>query len=275
MFGGMQVNNDFNINEIVRIETMPKVFSQLEMIGKYIDEQIKDIDSLDCTEENKQEVKKRRTEINNTLKVLEDKRKEIKTTLLEPYETFNDKYENECKIKLQNASDLLKNKIDDIENIQLNEKQEELELFAKEYFNVNQIEDIVCFDDIGLNITLSASMKSLKEQIIAFCEKIVNDLKLIELEEYKDEILVEYKKNLDFSKSKLEVISRKKQLEELHQQQEIKQEENKQEEKIIKRVEEIINIPEEIIEINFKIKTTKEKAKKVREFLKDEGIEYE
>ena len=77
--------NEIDINSIVRIETMPKVFSQLEKIGAFIDEQTKDIDTLECTEENKQEVKKRRTEINNTLKLLDDKRKEIKSTLLEPY----------------------------------------------------------------------------------------------------------------------------------------------------------------------------------------------
>lgn len=271
---------EFNINEIVRIETMPKVFSQLEMIGKYIDEQIKDIDSLDCTEENKQEVKKRRTEINNTLKVLEDKRKEIKTTLLEPYETFNDKYENECKIKLQNASDLLKNKIDDIENMQLQEKREELELFAKEYFDVNDIEDIVCFDDIGLNITLSASMKSLKEQIIAFCERIVNDLKLIELEEYKDEILIEYKNNLDFTKSKLDVIARHKQLEELQSKKQVQNNIKQEEQKMVDKVEEI-TAPKEIINdddvitCTFIITDTKENVIKVRNFMKKEGINYD
>lgn len=275
---------EFNINEIVRIETMPKVFSQLEMIGKYIDEQIKDIDSLDCTEENKQEVKRRRTEINNTLKVLEDKRKEIKTTLLEPYETFNEKYENECKDKLQQASDLLKNKIDFIEEKQISDKKEELELFAKEYFDLNNIESIVCFDDIGLNITLSSSMKSLKEQIINFCEKIVNDLKLIELEEYKDEILVEYKKNLDFSKSKLEVITRHKMLEDLRKEADKIIQEELEEQKMVEKVEEAVeelSTPKEIIEdedvitCTFTITDTKENIIKVREFMKKEGIKYE
>ena len=83
---------NIGINEIVKIEQMPIVFEQLEKIGALIEKSTKDLDKLECTEENKQEVKKRRTEINNTLKVLEDRRKEIKTTLLEPYETFNEKY---------------------------------------------------------------------------------------------------------------------------------------------------------------------------------------
>ena len=44
---------------------------------------------------------------------------------------------------------------------------------------------------------------------------------------------------------------------------------------IVEKVENIIEVPEEIIEIQFTIKTTKSKAKKVKDFLLAEGIEYE
>ena len=272
--------NEININEIVKIEQMPKVFSQLEKIGELIDKKTSDLDELECTDENKQVVKNRRTEINKTLEVLEGRRKEIKNKLLEPYETFEEKYNNECKIKLQKASDLLKNKIDDIEAKQKQEKYDEIELFARQYFEANNIDDIVSFDDIGLNITLSVSMKSLKEQVLAFVEKINNDLKLIELEEYKDEILVEYKNNLDFSKSKIDVIARHKQLEELQSKLEEKREQLKQEEKIVEKVEEIVT-PKEILEdedlitVSFKVTGTKEKIKQIKNLIIELGVDYE
>lgn len=88
-----------NLNEIVKIEQMPKVFEQLELIGEFIDNQLKDLDKLECTEKNKQDVKSRRTEISNTLNLLEDKRKEIKNKINEPYETFNKKYRRNNKNK--------------------------------------------------------------------------------------------------------------------------------------------------------------------------------
>ena len=84
---------ELNLNEIVKIEQMPKVFEQLELIGAYVDEQLKDLDKLECTDKNKQEVKDKRTVINNTLNMLETKRKEIKSKLNEPYDIFNKKYE--------------------------------------------------------------------------------------------------------------------------------------------------------------------------------------
>ena len=273
--------NEININEIVKIEQMPKVFSQLEKIGELIDKKTSDLNELECTDNNKQEVKNRKAEINKTLEVLEERRIEIKNKLLEPYKTFEEKYNNECKIKLQKASDLLKNKIDEIEKKQKQNKEDELRMFAEQWFISKGIEDIVAFEDIGLNITLSASMKSLKEQIIEFCEKVFNDLKLIELEEYSDEILLEYKKcKGNFAHCKINVIERHRQLEEIQKQQEMKQEQEKQEEQVVEKVDEIVT-PKEIIEndelitVSFKVTGTKEKIKKIKELIIELGVEYE
>ena len=277
-----------DVNEIVKIEQMPKVFSQLEKIGEIIKKKTSDLDKLECTEANKQEVKSRRTEINNTLALLEAKKKEIKNKLLEPYNVFEAKYNEECKEKLQNASSILTEKINAIEIQQKLEKEQELREFADEYFNHYMIKDVVKFEDIGLNITLSASIKSLKEQTKAFCERISNDLKLIDLEEYKDEIVIEYLKNLDFAKSKMLVVERHRQLEEIKKREEELKAQQEQEQEIVEKVEEVveeIKPPVEIIDVEaqeveevftatFTVKTTKAKLKALKNFMESEGIEY-
>lgn len=269
-----------DINEIMKIEQMPVVFEQLEKIGALIDEKTKDLDKLECTEENKQEVKKRRAEINNTLTVLEDRRKEIKNKLLEPYNVFNEKYENECKNKLENASKLLKGKIDYIEQQQLAEKESELREFAYQHIEANNLSQLIGFDNIGLNITLSASIKSLKEQILDFINKVVSDLKLIDMEEYKEEISIEYIQSLNFVDAKTKVIERHRQLEELKKQQENIQEKIQEEQKVVEKVEEVIT-PKEVIEdtevitVQFTITDTKEKIIKLRDYLKENEIHYE
>ena len=271
-------NENIDINDIVRIEQMPIVFEQLEKIGSLIEESTKDLDKLECTEENKQEVKKRRTEINNTLKVLEDKRKEIKTKLLDPYNVFNEKYENECKTKLENASNLLKEKIDVIENQQLAEKESELREFAEQHCKANNVH--IDFERIGLNITLSASIKSLKEQALEFINKVVGELKLIDMEEYRDEILYEYNQTLDFADSKTKVIERHKQLEELKQKAATMEEMKLEEEKVVEKVEEVITPKEiiedtEVIKVSFTLTGTKEKIKKIKDLIIELGVEYE
>lgn len=277
-----------DVNEIVKIEQMPKVFSQLEKIGEIIKKKTSDLDKLECTEANKQEVKSRRTEINNTLALLEAKKKEIKNKLLEPYNVFEAKYNEECKEKLQNASSILTEKINAIEIQQKLEKEQELREFADEYFNHYMIKDVVKFEDIGLNITLSASIKSLKEQTKAFCERISNDLKLIDLEEYKDEIVIEYLKNLDFVKSKMLVVERHRKLEEIKKREEELKTQQEQEQEVVEKVEEVveeIKPPVEIIDVEaqeveevftatFTVKTTKAKLKALKNFMESEGIEY-
>lgn len=269
---------EIDVNEIVKIEQMPKVFSQLEKIGKFIDEKTKDIDKLECTEENKQEVKKRRTEINNTLKLLDDKRKEIKLTLLEPYEIFNDKYELECKSKLMDASDILKNKIDTIEDMQKREKEDALRLFVEQHCKANNID--IPFEKIGLNITLSASEKSLKDKAKEFIDKVVNDIKLINMEsEYSDEILLEYQNNYDYVEAKTTVIERHKKLKEIHMKVEEVSQQQEEDKKVIEKVDEAIEItaPVEIEEkqkYQFEVSATKTQIKQLIEYMKELGVEY-
>lgn len=275
-----------NINEIVVIEQLPQIFYQLEKVGEYLDEELNKTKDLVVSEDSKQEVKKVRTNINNVLKQFEDKRKEVKTKCLEAYTLFEEKYNSEVKIKLQNASEDLKVKIDNIEKEQLREKSDELELFANEHIKANHLEKILDLDRVvklaNLKINLSTSLKSLKEDSKTFIEKVANEVKLIELEEkYNDEILLEYQNNgLDFTRAKLDVITKHKQLEELAKQREDIKEVVEEEVKVEEVVEEIVAPKEEIeytaiLEVAFKVKGTKEQILKLKEFLKELGVEYE
>ena len=255
-----------------------KIFSNTFELEKFKD--------IDCTEENKQEVKKVRTSINNTLKVFEDKRKEIKAQVLEAYNQFNDKYEQEVKTKLENASNDLKMKIDYIEAQQLAEKDVELGNFIEEHIKANHLENIL--KDVAevvrlanLKVNLSSSIKSLKEGALAFIQRVANEVKLIELEETPSNLLYEYQQNgFDLTKAKLTLIERQRQIEELAKQREQVQEVQKVEEKIVVQVEEIV-APKEIVEeqqlltVTFTITDTKENIIKVREFMKEMGIKYE
>ena len=279
---------DLDVNSLVVVETLPKIMEQLDVLGEYIDNGLKDIDKLDCTEENKQFVKKKKAEINNTLKILEDKRKEIKNKILEPYNVFNNKFEDVAKIKLENASTLLSKKINEIEYEQKLKKEELLREFANRQFIANEIQDVVKFEDIGLNITLSASEKSLKEQIVQFCERIRNDLDTILLEELKDEIFMEYKKCLNYTQAKQIVLQRQKDLEQAKIQNDNIKAQSENAKKLQSAVYEVIKdelddikAPEQIIEDNeiikveFKVKGTRTQLRNLKQFLNAEGIEYE
>lgn len=267
-----------DINELIKVESLPKIFYQLELIGKQIDKALDGVDEMECNEDNNKEVKKRKQEITAFKNMMEDKRKEIKKQVMAKYDEFNEKYTDEVLTKLVKAETTLNEKVTVIENQQKQDKRENIELFANEHFKFNNIEDIVCFDDMNLNITLTASEKSLKEQVLQFCERIVNDLKLIELEEYKDEILVEYKKNLDFTKSKLEVCTRYKMLEEVKQRNEQQVAKKEQEEQVVAVVEEVVAPKvvddEDVITCSFTVTGTKSQIKQIKNLILELGVEY-
>lgn len=268
------------LNDLVIIEQLPIIKEKLQIISDEVDKEIEYALSLECNDDSVKEVKNARARLNKIKTTMEDKRKQVKNAVLNPYNKFETIYNDLVKNKLASADTTLKEIIDSVENQLKQQKEDELRTFAEQWFVSKNIRDIVSFEDIGLNITLSTSMKNLKEQIVDFCEKVFNDLKLIELEEYSDEILLEYKQNRDFSKSKLDVIERHKQLEEIQKQQEMKQEQEKQEEQVVEKVDEIV-APVEVIEddelitVSFKVTGTKEQIKKIKELIIEMGIDYE
>ena len=277
------MDNKINLNEIVKIEQMPKVFEQLELVGEFLAEQLKDIDKLECTEENKQLVKNKRTEINNTLKILEDKRKEIKTKINEPYDLFDKKYKETAKIQLEEASQTLTNKINKIEDEQKLRKKEKVQKYFNEYAKFKNI-DFVNFEQVGLNITLSISDIKLQEQTKEFLDKVADDLILIDSQEFKDEILIEYKKTLNASASITLVINRHKELEELKKKEEAKKVVAEQIKENVEKVEKVLSVPvkqeiemptEEILEMSFKVKGTLKQLKEIKTFLETGGYDYE
>lgn len=271
---------NININDLVVVKQLPEIFSQLDVASKIITNMTKDIDLVECTEENKQEVKKNVQMLRAMKTGFENKRKEIKKEINKPYEEFEDYYNKKIKGLLDNSINTLDIKVKDIEATQINEKRYELQEFLDQYREFYHIENILTsIDQVPIKINLTNSLKSLKEAIIKFCEKISNDLECICSEEFKEEILLEYQKNgFDYVNARLAIINRNKEKEALKKKLEQVEKVVKEEEKIEEKVEEIIKpvevVEEEELEITFTVKATRTKLRELKEFMKDKEIEY-
>lgn len=270
-------------NQIIILEQLPIIVERLDSVSKEVKEKVERAKSLVVTEESVKEVKQVRANLTKEFNELELQRKEIKNAIMEKYNAFEDVYKSKISNLYKEADAELKAKIDSVENQLKLEKEVELREFVNQHCEANNIH--IDFKQIGLNITLSASMKSLKEQALAFIEKVVSDLKLIELEEYSNEILLEYNGNgFDFTKAKLDVIARHKKLEEIKKQQELKVEQEKEEQQVVENVEEVvedyITIPKELLEdedlitVSFEVTGTKEQIKKIKDLIIELGVEY-
>lgn len=285
-------------NELIVIKQLPIIEEQLRKVSEEIDEKVKNAVALVCNEDTVKVVKDIRASLNKELKDFEDKRKQVKAEVLKPYEDFEKVYK-ECIIDKYKTADMdLKNKIDSVENELKANKKAEVVNYFNEYLNSKNI-DFVTFESANINVTLTASMKSLKEQAKNFIDKISDDLKLIDTQEHKAEILVEYKQSLNVSQAITSVTNRFKAIEEEKRKLEKEQELQKEIVEIAKEsdkyvdthvptIEEVpqmtIETPleaptivetEEILTLKFTVKGTRKELKALKEFLENGGYDYE
>ena len=283
------------MENLIIIKQLPIIEEQLKAMSIEIDEKVEFAKSLVCTEDTVKEIKKTRAELNSDFKNLEEKRKEVKMAVLQPYNDFEATYKMYVSDKFNMADKDLKTKIDDVENQLKEDKAAEIKAFFEEYRISNNI-DFVNYENAGINVTLSASIKSLKEQAKSFIDRINDYLALIDTQENKAEIMVEYKKTLNFSQAITTVTSRLKAIEEQKQQEIERQQRIEEEKKVVEKVEIIVPVVEEIkppveeiapaqsatsqesekvYEITFKVVATMEKLKALKSFLNEGGYKYE
>ena len=204
-------------------------------------------------------------EFNEPLKNFIDTAKETVAILGETYNFINDqvvKFETEDKEKT---------------------KQKLIALF-NEYIEYNNLEALgIPFEACGVNITLSASMKSLENAVISFVERIATDIKVIGLEtDNRDEILHEYLNNgYNFAEAKMAVLNRVMEINKIKERNEKIAEIQKEEELVVAKVDEILTpkeiqeeVKEEVLEITFTAFLTREQVKELKEWFKEREIKY-
>ena len=174
--------------------------------------------------------------------------------------------------------------MDSVENEIKAKKTKEVSDYFNEYLQSKGI-DFVIFDNANINVTLSASMKSLKEQAKAFIDKIADDLALIDTQEHKDEILYEYKQSLNVSNAITTVANRYKAIEEAKAREEERKAREQAEAEAAAKVEaltpptvEPIAPPveeEPILTLKFTVRGTRTKLRELKEFLERGDFDYE
>lgn len=272
-------------NELIVVKQLPIIQERLKELSTEIDKKVENAKSLICTEETVKEVKQVRADLNKDFKDLEMQRKLVKEQVLAPYMQFEEIYKQYVSDKYKNADIELKNKVDSIENELKNRKEQEIRDYFEEYKTANNI-DFITYGQARINVTLLASMKSLKEQAKQFIDKIVDDLKLIETQEHKTEILVEYKQTLNVSQAITSVTNRFKAIEEekkkMEQEKELEKfvvDTAKESDKYIEQT--ILNAPvieektEEILTLKFVVRGTRTKLRELKQFLESGGYDYE
>lgn len=275
--------------DLIIVKQLPQIEEHLKDLSTELDKKVEDAKSLICTEESVKTIKQVRADLNKEFKELETQRKTVKEQILKPYMQFEEVYKTYISEKYKSADVDLKKKIDSVESELKEKKEKEVKDYFEEYKTANNI-NFITFEQAKINVTLSASKKSLKEQAKKFIDEIVDDLKLVETQECKEEILVEYKQTLNISRAIQDVANRHKMLEEERRRQEEKLKEWEElskltnaniQNEIPSTAQEILAKPtvevkqEEILTLKFTVRGTRSKLRELKKFLEDGGYDYE
>ena len=192
---------------LITVQQLPViVYERLESVGQEIDKRIAalDLDKQLVTEDTKKAVKDTRAMLNKELKDFEEQRKRIKEQVVAPYEAFEKAYNSFIKVKYEKADGILKVKIDEFDRKLKADKEARIRAYFTELCQANNI-DFLPFERLGLNIRRNDSDKSLKDIVNTNIDNVVKSLEFIESltdpDEYKAEILADYKQTLDVMRS--------------------------------------------------------------------------
>lgn len=287
---------------LITVQQLPViVYERLESVGQEIDKRIAalDLDKQLVTEDTKKAVKDTRAMLNKELKDFEEQRKRIKEQVIAPYEAFEKAYNSFIKVKYETADGILKVKIDEFDKRLKADKEARIRAYFTELCQANNI-DFLSFERLGLKIGLSDSDKSLKDIVNTNIDNVVKSLEFIESltdpDEYKAEILADYKQCLDVTTAIRNAQYRKQQREaelarieaqkaaaeqaRLADEAKAKEvaplqapQEVKSEERIVKN--EAVPAPqEEILHYNLSVSGTRAQLRALRQFLETNNINY-
>ena len=272
------------------------IYEKIKAVGQQIEAKIAELnlDNQLVTEDTLKSAKNTRTMLHKELDDFEKQRKYIKEQVNAPYEAFEKAYKEYIKVHYDKADNTLKYKIDEVQNRLLNDKRGRIKDYFTELCQSQGI-DFLIFERLPLNIILSASDKSLKDIVNTSIDNVVKSLEFIESltdpDEYKAEILADYKQTLDVmrsinnakyrkqqreaelqrieaQKARLEAEAKAKEVAPLQAPQEVKSEEQ-----IVKN-EAVPASQEEILHYTLSVSGTRAQLRALRQFLETNNINY-
>lgn len=260
-----------------QIKSVGEIESNMKEVKGYVENLNNYYKNISFTEETMKEAKDEKSKVNKFKKQVSDYRKNIIAEYNKPIKAFEDTAK-ETERLLTETYNTINQQVANYENKQKEIKEQEIKDYFEEYKKANNI-DFITYEQARINVTLSASKKSLKEQAKVFIDKIKDDLNLIETQEHKAEILVEYKQTLNVSNAITTVVNRLKAVNEEKQKQE----------EFIKEVSKAVIIPaeenpyaiqkqeksEKTYTITFKVTETAPRLKQLKDYLIREGYQYE
>lgn len=298
-----------NALQVITLKQLPIIEEHLQLVKSDVETRTRNAMQLVCTEETRKDVKSIRTELSKEFAEMENQRKRVKESIMEPYNQFEAVYKECISDPYKKADAELKKRIDEVESGLKSDKEKAIRDYFNELCKANNL-PWLRFEQMGLKIGLSTSVNGTKTALTSTVLRISNEV--LELSRYENaaELMVEYKKSLNMALALSTIRARQEQIE-LQKQYEAQrraalEQQRAAEEKVQKAVSEAqetqqdaaeppieeVTAPTEetpteapaavqeqaqatIYEVKFAVRGTIEQLKKLKQFIMQEGMSYD
>ena len=189
------------LNVLVKSSRGVIEFQNYDEIKHQIKVELEKYKGLTLTDENKNDVKKLKQDLNGVIKLMSDERIAIKKDFNRPLDEFETKVKEISEIIKTTVSELEK-QINAQETAQKEDKRLELESYLD---SVRGDLDFVKLSHIIDSVTLSTTVPKYQKEIDAFLEKVKSDVEVIKTNPNATRIMGKYRMTLDLNKSIIEV----------------------------------------------------------------------
>ena len=181
-----------NVNELVVVNQLPIITEQLQTVKAEVVLRVQEALALECTETTYKDVKKERAELNKMFKAFEDKRKEVKKAITEPYAAFEAVYKDCVSDIFTTADAELKKKIASVEDVFKKQKYDECKRLYDEEA-VKQGCDFLKWENTGHQVNMSTNVTALMTECFVNIRRAADDVAMIKkLGDIANEVYVEY-----------------------------------------------------------------------------------
>lgn len=280
---------------IIELRQIPVIEERLKAVRDDVLKVTSEATSLICTEDNYKDIKKVRADLTKRFKAVEEQRKAVKAAIMAPYEAFEKVY-RECITDPFSKADFdLKAKINIVEDGLKAQKTSELYDYYDELVFASGVEWLADMP-YEPDVTMSVSLKKLKEDAKAYVERIIADVETIDSLNNSAEVTVEYKKTLNLAAAISAVNARRAAVEEQTRSEEearrIREERREAEAATMAAVPEPVAAVPQVIaenatefeesdtakdpvyEVRFFVRGTRDQLKAMKAYFEKEGLIY-
>ncbi len=198
--------------------TIKAIDWNFEELKQEITTKANDYKSLVYTDDNIKEAKADRASLNKFIKALEDKRKEVKKMMLEPYSQFEIQVKELVEI-ISDANLNIDSQVKAYEQKKRDEKLEKVKKIYEDTFGNSELRDIVTWEKVFKvsYLNTSTTQKSIINEMEDLRDRVAHDLEIInaDIGEYQFEMKETYLKSFNMTealavKQRHEEVARRK-----------------------------------------------------------------